>query len=121
MTAVRASEARRAHFGQADAMAGPERVRVGVLAPMKSELRSVVKAFALRPGTLDGVKVHIGTVGNADVVATTTGMGTALATRATERLLGLGGFDRVMIVGIAGGVGPSVGIGDVVIPEVVID
>jgi adenosylhomocysteine nucleosidase len=102
-------------------MAGTERVRVGVLAPMKSELRSVVKAFALQPSTLNGVPVHTGTVGNADVVATTTGMGTALATRATERLLGLGEFDRVMVVGIAGGVGPSVGIGDLVIPEVVVD
>jgi len=96
-------------------------VRVGVLAPMKSELRSVVKAFALQPGSVNGVPVHTGSVGNADVVATTTGMGTALATRATERLLGLGEFDRVMVVGIAGGVGPSVGIGDVVIPEVVVD
>jgi adenosylhomocysteine nucleosidase len=102
-------------------MAGAGRVRVGVLAPMKSELRSVVKAFALQPGTVNGVKVHTGAVGNADVVATTTGMGTALATRATERLLGLGEFDRVVVVGIAGGVGPTVGIGDVVIPEVVVD
>jgi hypothetical protein len=36
-------------------------------------------------------------------------------------LLGLGPFDRVMVVGIAGGVGPSVGVGDVVIPDVVVD
>jgi adenosylhomocysteine nucleosidase len=88
---------------------------------MKSELRSVVKAFALEPGSINGVAVHTGSVGNADVIATTTGMGTALATRATERLLGLGEFDRVVVVGIAGGVGPSIGIGDVVIPRVVVD
>jgi adenosylhomocysteine nucleosidase len=102
-------------------MAGSERIRVGVLAPMKSELRPVVKAFALKPERIDGVGVHTGRVGNADVVATTTGIGTALAVAATERLLGLGPFDRVMVVGIAGGVGPTVGIGDVVIPEVVVD
>jgi adenosylhomocysteine nucleosidase len=118
---VRRREARRRDSRQADAMAETDRVRVGVLAPMKSELRSVVKAFALKPGSRNGVSVHTGTVGNADVVATTTGMGTALATRATERLLGLGEFDRVIVVGIAGGVGPSVDIGDVVIPEVVVD
>jgi adenosylhomocysteine nucleosidase len=81
----------------------------------------MVKAFALEPGSINGAAVHTGTVGNADVIATTTGMGTALATRATERLLGLGEFDRVVVVGIAGGVGPSVGIGDVVIPQVVVD
>ena len=102
-------------------MAGGERIRVGVLAPMKSELRPVVKAFALEPERIDGVDVHTGRVGNADVVATTTGIGTALAVAATERLLGLGPFHRVMVVGIAGGVGPTVGIGDIVIPEVVVD
>jgi adenosylhomocysteine nucleosidase len=102
-------------------MTGTDRVRVGVLAPMKSELRAVVKAFALKPERINGVDVRTGTIGNADIVATTTGMGTALAASATERLLGLGAFDRVMVVGIAGGVGPSVGIGDIVIPEAVFD
>jgi adenosylhomocysteine nucleosidase len=100
---------------------GSGRVRVGVLAPMKSELRPVVKAFALKPAQLNGVAVHAGRVGNADVVATTTGIGTALASSATERLLDLAAFDRVMVVGIAGGVGSSVDIGDIVIPEVVVD
>jgi adenosylhomocysteine nucleosidase len=97
------------------------RVRVGVLAPMKSELRPVVKAFSLQPAQINGVAVHTGVVGNADIVATITGIGTALATTATEQLLDLGEFDRVMVVGIAGGVGPSVDLGDIVIPEVVFD
>ena len=97
------------------------RVRVGVLAPMKIELRAVVKAFSLQPAQINGVAVHKGVVGNADIVATPTGIGTALAISATERLLGLGEFDRVMVVGVAGSVGPSLGIGDVVIPEVVVD
>ena len=102
-------------------MATSNRVRVGVLAPMKLELRSVVKAFSLQPGEINGVGVQTGVVGNAEIVATLTGIGTVLATGAIERLLGLGEFDRVMVVGVAGGVGPSVGIGDVVIPEVVVD
>jgi len=97
------------------------RVRVGVLAPMKIELRAVVKAFSLQPAQINGVAVHKGVVGNAEIVATPTGIGTALAISATERLLGLGEFDRVMVVGVAGSVGPSLGIGDVVIPEVVVD
>ncbi len=97
------------------------RIRIGVLAPMRSELRPVVKAFALERSELGGTRVHTGVVGNAEIVATTTGIGTALAAGATERLLDLAAFDRVLVVGIAGGVGPSVGIGDVVIPEVVFD
>ncbi len=88
---------------------------------MKSEMRPVVRSLGLTPAQIGGVAVHTGTVGNADVVAMMTGIGTALATSATERLLGLGDFDRVMVVGIAGGVGPSVDIGDLVIPEVVVD
>lgn len=95
--------------------------RVGVLAPMKSELRPVVRAFALKPAELGGHSVHTGTVGNVEVVAMPTGIGMALATSAAERLLDLAAFDLVMVVGIAGGVGPSVGIGDVVVPEVVVD
>jgi adenosylhomocysteine nucleosidase len=102
-------------------MATGNRVRVGVLAPMKIELRAVVKAFGLHPAQLNGVAVHTGSVGNAEVVATPTGIGTALAISATNRLLGLGEFDRVIVVGVAGGVGPTVTIGDVVIPEVVVD
>jgi adenosylhomocysteine nucleosidase len=102
-------------------MKGSERVRVGVLAPMKSELRPVVKAFGLQPERRGDVPVYAGVVGNADVVATTTGIGTALAIAATNRLLGLGALDHVMVVGIAGGVGPSVAIGDIVIPETVVD
>ena len=102
-------------------MTATNRIRVGVLAPMKSELRPVVRAFGLKPAQFGGVTVQSGIVGNAEVVATATGIGTTLATSATERLLDLGDFDRVMVVGIAGGVGPSVGIGDLVIPEVVVD
>jgi adenosylhomocysteine nucleosidase len=102
-------------------MATGNRVRVGVLAPMKIELKSVVKAFKLQPAEINGTAVHKGVVGNAEIVATKTGIGTALAISATERLLALGDFDRVMVVGVAGSVGPSLAPGDVVIPEVVFD
>src|SRR5258705_2976974 len=83
---------------QAGPMATGNRVRVGVLAPMKIELRSVVKAFSLQPAQINGVAVHTGVVGNAEIVATPTGIGTALATSATERLLRLGALDHVMVV-----------------------
>ena len=88
---------------------------------MKSELRPVVRAFGLEPGRIGDQAVHRGTVGNSEVVALPTGIGTALATAAASRLLDLQPFDHVMVVGIAGGVGPSVDIGDIVIPESVVD
>jgi adenosylhomocysteine nucleosidase len=88
---------------------------------MPSELRPVVKAFGLekgRRGELDG---HVGTAGPHDVVATTTGIGTALAAKAATRLLDAGEVDHVVVVGIAGGIGPTSAIRTLVIPDSVED
>jgi adenosylhomocysteine nucleosidase len=93
--------------------------RFGILAPMPSELRPVVKAFGLRPGRSGDLDGHVGTVGAAEVVATTTGIGLERGAAATRRLLDGTDIDHVVVVGIAGGIGPSVGIADVVVPEVV--
>ncbi len=93
---------------------------VGLLTPMPSELRPVVKAFGLRKIVVDGTEVHAGTVGSVAVVAMKTGMGTERARRATERLLDTMAVDHVMVVGIAGGMGPSA-VGDVLFPAVVVD
>ena len=60
------------------------RFRVGVLAPMPSELQPVVKTMHLHKGA-DGI--YRGAVAGTDVVATKTGMGTELAAAAAERLL----------------------------------
>lgn len=92
--------------------------RVGVLAPMPSELRPVVKVMGLcRP---EGAAFHAGRVGRVDVVAARTGMGFALATDATNRLLDAEALDHVLVVGIAGGIGPS-RVGDVLVPTTVTD
>lgn len=96
-------------------------MRFGVLAPMPSELRPVVKAFDLHRGRHGGLDAHLGRVGEAEVVATATGIGTALATAATHRLLAAGGIDHVVVVGIAGAIGPTRAVPDLVVPEVVTD
>ena len=96
-------------------------MRFGILAPMPSELRPVVKAFGLTKGRSGDLEGHVGTAGGADVVATTTGIGIDLATAAVGRMLDRAEVDHVVVVGIAGGIGPSVAIGDLVIPSVVSD
>ena len=93
---------------------------VGLLTPMPSELRPVVKAFDLRKIVLEGAEMHAGTVGSVAVVAMKTGMGTERAGRATEQLLDSTAVDHVMVIGIAGGMGPSA-VGDVLFPAVVVD
>ncbi len=89
---------------------------IGVLAPMPSEMNPVARAMSL---TRDGDYFR-GSVNGADVVATRTGIGTKRASEATHRLLDVGTFDHVLVVGIAGGMGTSQ-VGDVIVPEVVVD
>ncbi len=84
---------------------------------MPSEFGPVVKAMGL---TKDADGAHVGRVGNVEVVAAKTGMGLALATAAATRLLDAARVDHVMVVGIAGGLGPTP-VGALVCPEVVTD
>jgi nucleoside phosphorylase len=96
--------------------AGERPARVGLLAPMPSEFTPLVKAFALQRSESG----YRGTSGGIELVAGKTGIGTKLAAEATERMLDTGDVDHVMVVGIAGGMGPS-RVGDIVYPEVVVD
>ena len=93
------------------------RYRVGVLAPMPSELQPVVKTMALTKG-VEGF--YRGAVAGTDVVATKTGMGTELSAAAAVRLLDAFEVDHVIVCGIAGGMGATQ-VGDVLFPEVVVD
>jgi adenosylhomocysteine nucleosidase len=95
--------------------------RVGFLAPMPSELRPLARAASLRPGRLGDLSVQFGTIGAANVVATTSGIGMRAAAAVTERLLDASSISHLIVVGIAGGVGDTVSIGDVIVPEAVID
>jgi adenosylhomocysteine nucleosidase len=96
--------------------------RIAVLAPMVSELRAVVRAFALQLDASSGdANRHTGRAGDIDVVATLTGIGTRAAADTTARVISEEGVDHVMVVGIAGGVGAAVQVGDVVVPECVVD
>jgi len=98
-------------------MAAPSVKRVGMLAPMQHELAPIVRRLELEA---DG-PVHRGHAGDREVVAMLTTMGMAPAADAARRLLELD-VDWVMVVGIAGGLDPDVvTIGDVIIPDVVVD
>jgi nucleoside phosphorylase len=95
--------------------------RVGVLAPMRHELRPLVRPLSLRRIGPGADAVYEGAVGRTRVVATITRMGTLAAAQAAERVLAAGEIDHMLVVGIAGGIGASVQIGDLVVPERVLD
>ena len=96
--------------------------RVAIIAPMPNELRPVVKMLDLqRTGEQGGMPVFSGSAGSTEVVATQTGIGPRLAHEATERLLASTTIDRVVVTGIAGGIEPVSGVGDLIIPAEVVD
>jgi adenosylhomocysteine nucleosidase len=90
--------------------------RVALLAPMEIELAPLVAGLGLE----DADGVHRGRVGGVEVLALLTTIGMAAGSAAAERALGLGA-DHVIVVGVAGGVDPRLGIGDVFVPERVVD
>jgi nucleoside phosphorylase len=95
---------------------------VAVIAPMPNELAPVVRMLGLRrTGQRGGTPLYTGTAGATEVVATRTGIGRARAEAATEQLLGATDVDRVVVVGIAGGLAPVSAVGDLIVPEAVVD
>ncbi|HVP29259.1 MAG TPA: 5'-methylthioadenosine/S-adenosylhomocysteine nucleosidase [Myxococcota bacterium] len=101
--------------------APPTARRIALLAPMRSELRPLVRALSLRREAAEGPERFVGARGALEIVATTAGIGPAAAARATERLLDARAADHLVVVGIAGAIGPTVGIGDLVVPQLVLD
>ncbi len=95
--------------------------RVGVLAPMRHELRPLMRPLSLRRIGPGADALYEGAVGRTQVVATITRMGTRAAAQAAERVLAAGAIDHMLVVGIAGGIGASVQLGDLVVPERVLD
>jgi nucleoside phosphorylase len=100
---------------------GPEARRVALLAPMPSELRPLLRRLSLRRDPSGDRGAWRGLVGEVEVRARPTGIGVERAARATEALLDEGPADHVIVVGVAGGIGPSVAIGDLVVPARVVD
>ncbi len=99
---------------------------VVVLAPMPLEMDAIVEAFGLSP-TIDAEGGPCtGIVGSSNVTAIHIGMGPSLARLATSRLFdersrGYIPVSHVMIAGICGGLDPSVPVGTLICPEIVID
>jgi len=96
-------------------------VRVALLAPMRQELAPLRRKLSLRRVPKGDRTLYIGAVGSVEIVATTTGIGTAAASASAEWLLGETRIDHVMVVGIAGGVDAQQPIGALIAPEVVVD
>jgi len=94
---------------------------IAIICAMPMELRAVVKQLRLRKQDLGGVAARVGAIDHPEVVAISTGMGTALATQGTERLLDAMTPDHVVVVGITGAMEDDTPIGSMVLPELVVN
>ena len=84
---------------------------------MPIELRPLVRAAGLQPSGDD----HVGEVAGHSMIAAKMGVGMTGATATTERLLRTGDVDRVIVIGICGGLDETIPIGTVLSPEVLVD
>jgi adenosylhomocysteine nucleosidase len=100
-------------------MPEPDAARcIAILAPMSGELRPLRRSLPLRR---DERGLYTAAVSGLRVVAGLAGVGTRAAERAAERVLAAERVDHLVVIGVAGGIGPSVAIGDLVVPERVLD
>jgi adenosylhomocysteine nucleosidase len=88
---------------------------------MQQELRPLVRRLALQPVRFEDDLLHAGAIDDVKVVATLTAMGADAARTVTERLLRATVVDHLVVVGIAGGIAPWLAIGDVLVPERVVN
>ena len=95
--------------------------RIAILAPMRSELSPLVRPLSLKASGSGDRSLLWSAFGPAEIVATTTGIGTLAASQRAELILDRNPIDHLVVVGIAGGIGPNADIGDLVVPECVID
>jgi nucleoside phosphorylase len=88
---------------------------------MQPELRPLAKLVPLTSREVGDRVVHEGMIGDVELVATITTMGTAAAGATTEFVLRELDVEHVALIGIAGGLGDDIHIGDLLVPTVVID
>jgi adenosylhomocysteine nucleosidase len=87
---------------------------------MDAELKPLARHLCLRADRRrGGAGERVGAVGGVDVVLRRCGVGPARAADATAEALDRHRPDHVLVVGIAGGLGGGVAIGDVVVPAMV--
>lgn len=94
---------------------------MAVLAAMVPELAPVVRGLRLRRRPLGSDAAYEGAVAGRTVVAAVTSMGTAAAADVTARLLDRHEVDHVVMVGVCGGVAEVLVIGQLLVPDVVVD
>lgn len=99
----------------------PEARRVLIVAPMRSELRPLVRLARAGRREVDGVAVHRGDRPGAELLLAGLGIGPDRARQRAASLLEALRPDRVVVCGVAGALGDGVAVGTVVAADAVVD
>lgn len=96
---------------------------IAILCAMTSELATVRKALGIAPPLRKGEAHCTGTYKGVTVITAVTNMGLVASQAATEELFARygGSIDHLFVVGVAGAYDQRLKIGEVVIPESVVD
>lgn len=94
---------------------------VAVVAAMSSELAPLTRRLRLRREDRSGLAVRVGDVDGRPIIGTVVGVGPRAARRSVERLLDVVTPELVVMVGVCGGIDPTLTIGDLVAPEAVLE
>lgn len=95
--------------------------RIAVLAPMPSELRPLKSALSLSRSRERGDEFFWGAAGEFEIVAALTGMGLRAGAACAARILDVASPEHLIVVGIAGGVGERTSVGDLIVPQFVLN
>ena len=95
--------------------------RIAILAPMRIELRPLVTPLGL--GRSRGLEPEFlwGSAGRIEVVAALTGVGMLAGAQRAAQILDATSPDHLIVVGIAGGIGEGVSVGDLIVPDRVLN
>ena len=100
-------------------MADPRRPRIGVLSALQAEQQMLLQQLqAVRPLQVHGQRAyHRGRLWGFDAVLVLSGVGKVAAATSATSLIAEFGCQALLFTGTAGGLGPGVAIGDVVVAE----
>lgn len=88
---------------------------------MPSELKPLRGPLGLRSSREKEPGILRGEVGGIEITASLTGIGMSSGAAAAQRIIEATSPDHLIVVGIAGGIGQSVAIGDVIVPDLVLN
>src|SRR3954470_326081 len=95
--------------------------RIAFICAMPIEVVPIVEKLVLEEATVSELSLHRGRLGDREVVAIVTGMGTEFARAGAERLLDAMPVERVVVVGITGALENETPVGTLIRPEVVVN